>query len=116
MLGFAVMADDIENRSQRRYRASVAVACWSFGTDNFRDARVVNFSENGLCIESAVEYPEKAAIFLRIVDVQAAPAVGKQSSSLLRTSATAEVKWCRKFCDEGRNLFLIGLKHYPSEY
>ncbi len=110
------MASRTESRSQQRFGASVSAVYSYFGTTNFRNAKIVNFSEDGLCIKAEHPFPVGSTIFLRVIDWQSGTFDRKPSSISLRTTATVEVKWCDKFIDSGQQAFLIGLKHYPPEY
>jgi hypothetical protein len=114
--GVIKMATSTESRSQQRFGASVSAIYSSFGTTNFRNAKIVNFSEDGLCIKADHPFPVGATIFLRVIDWQLGTFDRKPSSISLKTTATVEVKWCDKYIDSGQQAFLIGLKHYPPEY
>jgi hypothetical protein len=110
------MAGSVDKRSKLRCGSSVSLACGSLGAGDFRNARVVDHSEDGLCITSELPFLVGATVFLRAVNGISGTSDRTGICPPFRTAAVAEVKWCQEINLGGRRLFRIGLKYYPPEY
>lgn len=111
------MASVVDKRSTLRCGSSISVIFGAFcARCSFFNARAVNHSEDGLCIESGIPLLIGATIFLRPVHGIFGSSNRTETCVAFRTATIAEVKWCVEICVSGRRLFKIGLKYYPPEY
>jgi len=109
------MADQKGKRNCTRYDLE-AIITWSyFNTTNFFNAKLVNYSESGLCFESESGIKPGAGIFIRLEKLLPNPA-GIKLHQGFRTVTLGEARWCREAGDVGSRKYNIGIRYYEPYY
>jgi hypothetical protein len=101
-----------ERRNGER-RGCLCEADWSyFNRDDYVQALVLNFSQDGIFLETLHPISRGATILIRIRPGQEVMSEKPQGP---RLNALAEVKWCRKRNGDGEPGYCVGVRyHFPT--
>ena len=97
----------MEKRSITRHGINVSAVCGQFTTSSCRktyNGKMLNYSEDGMCIESSAELKNGAIVMVKV----ATPLSNDDYSNLkegFRTVSLAEVKWFKPSYNSGKALF-----------
>ena len=107
------MTDQKEKRKCDRYDLEARVTWSYFNTTHCFNAKLLNYSESGLCFESESKLRPGASIFIRL-DRLLTQHSGHKLHEGFRTVTLAESRWCREISASGSYKYLIGIKYYES--
>jgi hypothetical protein len=111
MLANKALAADKEKRMYERYNCE-AIIKWSyFNKDKFFDAKIFNFSRNGIYFETSFEVKPRTTIFIRL-ETFLSKNMRLDDHECLRTVALCEVKWCNELSADGVSYFGVGVRHF----
>ena len=99
----------MEKRIDKRHRCKASIAWGCFNKKKMFNAKVLNFSKDGMYFESDVFFKEGANIYFQMNDFlfdDSDPEVCEG----LRTISLAEVKWWKDIGGEDDNYFGVGVK------
>ena len=100
-----------ENRRKTERYKSEATIKWSyFNKDNFYDAKICNFSQDGVYFETSHRIKPGTTILIRL-ETLTSNNMKSAETVCLRTVSLADVKWCSESLIDGTNNFGIGVRH-----
>jgi hypothetical protein len=100
-----------EKRRENRRGGCDAEMEWTyFNRQEGAESRLLNFSHSGGCIDSPREAKAPSTVLLRLKRCFAKTR-GAPAGEGVRTTALAEVKWCRSLPGEKAPRYAIGLKY-----
>lgn len=104
------LTEHAEKRGYERYNCEAPIKWSYFNQNRFFDAKILNFSRNGLYFETSYEIGPKATIFIRLQTL-----VTKNASitekEYLRTVSIGEVRWCHEISKDDINYYAVGVRH-----
>lgn len=111
LLKFIDMVKNQERRLSKRYELTAAVDFAYFNSGNYHRARMVNYSEEGMYIESHMPFKPQSSVHFRMRN-------GTQNCKCekMRMTGIAEVRWCEEISDSQGSFFGVGIKFYPPAY
>ena len=104
----------MEKRSSRRHPIHALTACGHFTAStngNIYDGKMLNYSSDGMCIESSAEF-KKGAIVMVKVNALSNNADYKKIMEGFRTVSLAEIKWSRASHDARKVTFGMSALKY----
>jgi hypothetical protein len=104
------LAEHAEKRSYERYHCEVPIKWSYFNHNRFFDAKILNFSRNGLYFETTYEIGPKATIFIRSETLYTKN-VSLTQQECLRTVSIGEVRWCHEISKDDMNYYAVGVRH-----
>ncbi len=108
-----------ERRADERYLCRSPLEWGYFNRREHHDARMVNFSLGGACLETTHSLIIGSTVMMRVEEFRLeCRAECRQGVRCpwLRSMALGEVKWCRDRSEPGRPRFEVGLKFHVSEH
>lgn len=108
-------AGPAERRRQPRLTQRLPLSLSVFNRDGSQEAWSVNFSQDGMCAETAQQLLPGTSVQLRMAATAPMDEVPQRNEAVfpgLRTMALGEVKWCRSL-GGGLPRFSIGIRYYP---
>jgi len=105
---------EMEYRNIKRQGIDASTVCSYFATSNntnVYDAKMLNYSKGGMCIESNAEF-KKGAIVLVKVKALFSNAGYPSLMEGFRTVSLAEIKWSKPSYDAGKALFGMSAFEY----
>jgi len=104
------LAADKEKRMHERYNCE-AITKWSyFNKETFFEAKIYNFSRNGIYFETAHEVKPGTIVFVRL-EALLSKNMRLDDHECLRTVTLGEVKWCNELPADGVSYFGVGVRH-----
>ncbi len=100
-----------KRRMEERYDCEAKIKWSYFNGRRFYNAKILNFSRNGIYFETPHEIKAKATLFIRVEKILSKD-MRSDESSFLRTVSLADVKWCNKSSKDGVSNFKVGLRHF----
>jgi len=100
-----------ERRSSRRYAQRLPAIMSIFNRDDLFSAQMVNYSQDGVCVETCQCILPGTSLHLRI-DASPATAVGSVACDCFRPTSLGEVKWCRALRQHPSPRYLVGMRYY----
>ena len=105
----------IEKRSmEERYNCEAKIKWSYFNKSSFYDAKILNFSRNGIYFETPHEIKPRTTILIR-VETLLSKNMRCDESLCLRTVSLADVKWCNESSKDGVSNFEVGVRHFYLE-
>lgn len=101
----------MEKRVGKRLNCDVSITCSCFNKREIIDAKMLNFSSDGMYFESSALLKERTNILFMVKDFRVDHSDPKYCKGL-RTMSLAEVKWCKDMGDKNAAHFGIGVKYY----
>ena len=98
-------------RMEKRYDCEAKIKWSYFNKGNFYDAKILNFSRNGIYIETPHEIKPRTTILIR-AETLLSKNMRSDESLLLRTVFLADVKWCNESSKDGGSNFGVGVRHF----
>ncbi len=109
--GLRVITQTEERRRICRHAQSLPLTLSVFNQDTIFQARMVNYSPDGVCAETCQCILPGTSLHLR-VDERLAAAPESAVCHCFRTTALGEVKWCRALKQGPVRRFRIGIRYY----
>ena len=100
----------MEKRTDKRHRCEASIAWGYFNQKKLFNAKMLNYSKDGMYFESDVFFKEGANIFFQLNECLFETS-GPEHSEGLRTVSLAEVKWWKDIGGAGDNHFGVGVKY-----
>jgi hypothetical protein len=110
MTGNRSLAGQTEKRMDRRIGCKARIN-WSYFNENrFFDAKVFNYSRNGVYLETQDRIRPNTTILIRL---EALHTENKRVSDneCIRTVSLGEVKWCHELSKDDSNLYGVGVRY-----
>jgi len=104
----------MEKRNVKRHGIDASTLCRHFAMSknaNVYDAKMLNYSEGGMCIESNADF-KKGAIVLVKVNALFSNAGHPSLMDDFHTTSLAEIKWSKPSHDAGKSLFGMSALKY----
>jgi hypothetical protein len=104
------LAEHAEKRVYERYNCEAPIKWSYFNQNRCFDARILNFSRNGLYFETPYEIGPKATIFIRLET----PFTNNESLTeheCFRTVSISEVRWCHEVSKDDISYYAVGVRH-----
>ena len=104
----------MEKRSSRRHPKHALTACGHFTASThgkIYDGKMLNYSSNGMCIESNAEF-KKGAIVMIKVNALSSDADYQKLTEGFRTVSLAEIKWSKASQDADKVIFGMSALKY----
>ena len=105
------MVGSLERRLSKRCELTMPVDCAYFNSANYHRAKIVNYSEEGMYIESHIPFKPQSSVHFRMRN-----GTKNCKCEKMRMNGIAEVRWCEEISDSQGSLFGIGIKFYPPPY
>jgi len=104
------MNPENENRRENRFGCEAEVEWTYFNRPECVEGRLLNFSGDGGCIESAQEVTGRCTLLVHLKRSAAGSgkAAGREG---LRSAGLADVRWCRAIAGKKAPRYAIGLKY-----
>ena len=100
-----------ENRRKaERYRCEARIKWSYFNRDRFHDAKISNFSQDGIYFETPHKIKPGTTILIRL-ETLTSNQMKSAEGVCLRTVSLADVKWCTKSSTDGDNNYGVGVRH-----
>lgn len=110
MIANKALVADKEKRMHERHHCE-AITKWSyFNKEKFFEAKIFNFSRNGIYFETPHELKPGAIVFVRL-ETLLSKNMSLDDHECLRTITLGEVKWCKELSADGANYFGVGIRH-----
>ena len=100
-----------KRRKEKRYNYEAKIKWSYFNKGSFYDAKILNFSQNGVYFETPHEIKSGRAILIR-VETHLYKNMKYHKSLCLRTVSLADVKWCNESSKDGVSNFGVGVRHF----
>lgn len=101
----------MEKRAGRRLKCEASITCSCFNKDEIFNAKMLNYSPDGMYFESKFLLKERTNILFKVKDLRLDRSDPKHCEGL-RTVSLAEVKWWKDMGDKTAANFGIGVKYY----
>ena len=109
MIANKALAADKEKRMDERYDCE-AIIKWSyFNKDRFFNAKILNFSRNGIYVETSHEIKPRTTIFIRVESLLSEN-TKFNDQGCLSSIFLGEVKWCNELSIGGMSYYRVGLR------
>lgn len=99
-----------ERRMEERYNCEAKIKWSYFNKSSFYDAKILNFSRNGIYFETPHEIKPEATILIRL-ETLLSKNMGLNDHECLRTVTLGDVKWCNEFFADDVSYFGVGVRH-----
>jgi hypothetical protein len=100
----------MEKRTDKRRKCKASIAWGCFNKNKMFNAKMLNFSKDGMYFESNVFFKEGANIYFQMNDCLL-DASDPEFFEGLRTISLARVKWWKNIGDEDDHHFGVGVKY-----
>ena len=104
------LAEHTEKREYERYNCEAPIKWSYFNQNRFFDAKILNFSKNGLYFETSYEIGPKATIFIRL-ETLFTKNMSLTEHECLRTVSISEVRWCHEISNDDISYYAVGVRH-----
>lgn len=104
------LAEHVEKRGYERYNCEALIKWSYFNQNRFFDAKILNFSRNGLYFETSYEIGPKATIFIRL-ETPFTKTESLTGHECLRTVSISEVRWCHEISKNDISYYAVGVRH-----
>ena len=107
------MPDRTDKRNYDRYDQEALITWAYFNSDNFRQAKMLNYGEGGLYFESHDAFQPGTYVHIR-VGHKLSDNSGSTIHSGFRSVVLGEVKWCKEIngVEANHHGYGIGVKYY----
>jgi len=104
------LAGHVEKRMHGRYNCEALIKWSYFNQDRFFDAKIFNFSRNGIYFETPYTIRPKATIFIRL-ETLFTKNMRLTEQECLRTVSIGEVRWCHELSKDDLSYYGAGVRH-----
>ena len=98
-----------KRRTEERYNCEAKIKWSYFNKSSFSDAKILNFSRNGIYFETPHEIKPGRTVLIRLETLLSKNMRPDESLSL-RTVSLADVKWCNESSIDGVSNFRVGVR------
>jgi hypothetical protein len=113
-MGLPEKIDCTEKRRHARHKCQ-AVIKWSyFNQDVYFDARLINFSDDGVYFETGRELKPGVSIFLDMKRVSSSM-IEPKDHQRPKSVSLGEVRWCSDLSRKDQNIYGVGVR-FPFAY
>ena len=103
-----------ENRRRaERYRSDARIKWSYFNKNRFYDAKISNFSQDGIYFETPHKIKPGTTILIRL-ETLTSNNMKSAETVFLRTVSLADVKWCSEASIDTANNYGVGVRHLIS--
>ncbi len=102
---------NMEKRKFDRHFQEARLVCGYFNTNQYCHAKMLNYCEGGLYLESEFGFKPGANIYIRIIELSKRTA-GSQLHCGCRTVTVGEVKRCEEILSTESYKYGIGVRYY----
>lgn len=104
------LAEQKEKRMDKRY-CSEALISWSYFNENSSfDAKIFNFSRNGVYFETHDMIRPNGTVFIRL-EALLTENMKLSEHECLRTVSIGEVKWCHEIIKDNSTYYGVGVRY-----
>jgi hypothetical protein len=103
----------MEKRIDNRRKCDASIVCAYFNKENVCNAKMLNYSRDGMYFESDSLFKEGTNIFFKIKDYLF-DLSDPELCEGLRTVSLAQVRWWKDMGREDASCFGIGVKYYRN--
>ncbi|HUV78278.1 MAG TPA: hypothetical protein VMW06_09475 [Desulfobacterales bacterium] len=103
----------MEKRIDNRRKCDASIVCACFNKENICNAKILNYSRDGMYFESDSLFKEGTNIFFKIKNCRFDTSDPELCEGL-RTVSLAQVKWWKDMSREYTSRFGIGVKYYRN--
>jgi hypothetical protein len=100
-----------EKRKARRHAQQLPLVMSIFNRDDLFSAQMLNYSQDGVGVETGQRILPGTSLHLRI-DAGPAATVGGVACHCFRTTSLGEVKWCQARGQDHLPRYIIGIRFY----
>jgi hypothetical protein len=104
-----------EKRIYERYNCEALIKWSYFNQDKFFDAKIFNFSRDGIYFETSSAIRQKATIFIRL-ETLFTKNMRLNEQECLRTVSLGDVRWCQELSKDDMNYYAVGVRHCEVKY
>lgn len=98
-----------EKRKSQRHNHEASIVYAYHNSDEFYNAKMCNFSNDGLCFESSAAIEPGADIYVMMEEF-APDTIGSE----IYDGYLAEVRWCQRLAEVDPTLYHVGVKYYRT--
>lgn len=102
----------MEKRTFQRFNGEIPIECGLFNNQKTHTARIINYSQDGMCFTCSAPFKERCNIYFRIKGLPAADPPQTGGEDGIRSVSLAEVRWLKPSDDDEKRIFTIGVKYY----
>ncbi len=110
-MGLANTIENTEKRRQVRHKCEAAIEWSYFNKEVYFDAKLLNFSADGVYFETGHDLKPGATIFLKM-DMVSSIEIDSFVHERPRSVSLGEVKWQTDLSRSGQSIFGVGVR-YP---
>jgi hypothetical protein len=101
-----------ERRKARRHEQQLPMSISVFNQSAFFAAQMVNYSQDGVCVETYQHILPGTSLHIRI-DPDPLASAEEPLCHCFRTTALGEIKWCRAINQNPAPSYQLGIRYYP---
>jgi hypothetical protein len=101
----------MEKRTFDRHNHEARIVCAYLNTNEYCQAKLLNYCEGGLYFESEIAFKPRTSIYIRIEEFSQETFESPLHDGF-RTTTLGEVKWCREISGTEFYKFGVGIKYY----
>ena len=102
---------ETEKRTTQRQAQEASLVFSRFNAQSLYDAKMVNYSQEGMYFETNELFRENTDIFFRVQNCDS-DSIDQQLRPGFRTISLAQVKWWRRLRNGTNHRYGIGVKYY----
>ena len=99
-----------KRRMEERYNCEAKIKWSYFNNSSFYDAKILNFSRNGIYFETPHEIKPGRTVLIR-VETFPSKNIRLKDHEFLRTVTLGDVKWCNELFADDVSHFGVGVRH-----
>ena len=113
-MGFTQKKESTDRRRHTRIRCEANIEWSYFNQDVYFDARLIDFSKNGVQFETDRELKPGVSIFLNMKRISSGM-IETQDHQRPRSVSLGEVQWCIDLSEKDRSCYGVGVR-FPFLY
>ena len=103
-----------EKKCTDRYSVEAPICCSYFNMPLGTSAKTLNFGQDGMDFVSDMAFYPGSAVLIQVKNGGSHQKLS-DSTAMMRQTALAEVRWCKKTSEEPTR-YQVGVKYYESWY
>ncbi len=113
-MGLTHKKESTDRRRHARIRCKAVIAWSYFNQDAYFNARLINFSKNGVCFETERELKPGVSIFLNMKNISS-DMIEAGDHQRPRSISLGEVQWCIDLSEKDQSCYGVGVR-FPFSY
>jgi hypothetical protein len=112
--GYPGMGKPMEKRNIKRHAIDASTVCSHFTASinpSIYDGKMLNYCEDGMCIESSAEFKKGAIVFIKVKALFSNAGYPRLMEGF-GTVSLAEIKWSKPSHDAGKTFFGMSVVKY----